>query len=47
MKENTLYDIISKIETVISDLSYFEESEALNVSALQDAHLNSFLIMKQ
>ena len=36
MEENTLYDVINKIETIISDLSYFEESEALNVSALQE-----------
>ena len=36
MKENTLYDIIDKIEIIISDLSYFEESEALNVLALQE-----------
>ena len=36
MKENTLYDVINKIETIISDLSYFEESEALNVLALQE-----------
>ena len=36
MEENTLYDIINKIETIISDLSYFEESEALNVLVLQE-----------
>ena len=36
MKENTLYDIIDKIEIIISDLSYFQESEALNVLALQE-----------
>ncbi len=36
MKENTLYDIVNKIETIISDLSYFQESEALNVLALQE-----------
>ncbi len=36
MEENTLYDIVNKIETIISDLSYFQESEALNVLALQE-----------
>ena len=36
MKENTLYDVADKITEVISDLTYFSESEALNVSDLQD-----------
>ena len=36
MKENTLYDIADKITEIISDLTYFSESEALNVSDLQD-----------
>ena len=36
MKENTLYDVADKITEIISDLSYFSESEALNVSDLQD-----------
>ena len=36
MKENTLYDIADKITEVISDLTYFSESEALNVSNLQE-----------
>lgn len=36
MEENTLYDIVNKIETIISDLSYFQESEALNVLAFQE-----------
>ena len=36
MEENTLYDIVNKIETIISDLSYFQESEALNVLDLQE-----------
>ena len=36
MEENTLYDIVNKIEAIISDLSYFQESEALNVLALQE-----------
>ena len=36
MKENTLYDVADKITEIISDLSYFSESEALNVSDLLD-----------
>ena len=36
MKENTLYDVADKITEIISDLTYFSESEALNVSDLQD-----------
>jgi hypothetical protein len=36
MKENTLYNIADKITEVISDLTYFSESEALDVIDLQD-----------
>ena len=36
MKENTLYDVADKITEVISDLTYFSESEALMVSDIQD-----------
>ena len=36
MKENTLYNIADKITEVISDLTYFSESEALMVSDIQD-----------
>ena len=36
MKENTLYDVVDKITEVISDLTYFSESEALNVMDIQD-----------